>query len=68
MAKDENMRSKTDKDLEKMLTAKTSELDQIRLDMHTKEVKDVRVIRRLRRQIAQIKTLLHERQLGISEK
>lgn len=68
MVSDNSLRTQNDQELLKLLAQKRSELDRVIFDMRTKKVKDVKAPRRLRRQIARILTILHERQLVITQK
>ena len=61
----DDVRSKTDVDLEFDLKNIERELFDLRLKSSTESIQNPASIRQLRRQIARIRTILHERNSGI---
>lgn len=59
----EDVRKQTTKELEQELAKAESDLAEFMLDIHTKDVGDVRRGKKLRKHIAQIKTIIREREL-----
>ena len=53
------LRQKTEKELKDLLINSQHKLGQIRFDLAFKKIKNVKQIKELRRDIARIKTLLH---------
>jgi ribosomal protein L29 len=54
---------KTDKELEQFIVSTREELAKAVVDSRTKEVKDTKVLGRLKKTIAQAQTILRERQI-----
>jgi len=55
------LRNKTKHELEKLLTESREKLRQLRFDIQLKQIKNVREIRRAKKDIARILTLLNEK-------
>ena len=55
-----DLRQKTEKELQDLLTEKRKRLGQLKFDLASKKIKNVREIRWLRRDIARILTLISE--------
>ncbi len=63
-----NFREKGDQDLQKLLVEKEAELATFRFGAAGAKVTNVKLGRNVRREIAQIKTILHERVLNQAAK
>ncbi len=61
----EELRNQEEKELRAMLTERRKELFEMRFQSATEQVENPSRIRALRREIAQVLTILRERQLGI---
>ena len=60
--KAQDLQKKTEKELIKMTVDSKTKLQQLRFDLPSGKIKNVREIRKLRREIARIATLLTQRQ------
>lgn len=56
------LRQKTEKELNELLIEARNKLGQLKFDLSSKKLKNVREIRKLRREIAQMTTLLKEKE------
>jgi large subunit ribosomal protein L29 len=63
--KTKEIRALNDKELKKQLEAAHKELFELRFKAATKQLKNHREIPRLKKNIARLKTLIRERELGI---
>jgi len=59
--KAKDLQKKPEKDLLKMLADEKTKLQQLRFDLPSGKIKNVREIRKLRREVARILTLLQQR-------
>lgn len=59
--KTEELRKKTKEDLEKLLVEKRKKRAQLRFDLKTGKVKNIREIREIKKDIARILTILKEK-------
>ena len=66
MAKAAELRSMSEDELETKLSASQVELFNLRFQIATSQLSDVARIRLLKREVARIRTLLRERELGIA--
>ena len=65
MANLEEFRNQSKEDLEKQLEETHQELFNLRFRLETKQLVNHREVRRVKRKIARLKTLLTEKELGI---
>ena len=65
MANLEEFRNQSKEDLEKLLEETHQELFNLRFRLETKQLVNHREVRRVKRKIARLKTLLTEKELGI---
>lgn len=61
------VRKQTDEQLQTLLASQQQELSQMNLEMHTKELKQVRKLRVLKKTIARILSVIQERALAIEQ-
>ncbi len=61
MLKIKDLRKKTKEDLEKLLKEDLKKLQDLRFDLAFNRLKDVSMIKKVKREIARIKTLLKEK-------
>ncbi|TAN23384.1 MAG: 50S ribosomal protein L29 [Actinomycetota bacterium] len=66
MAKAAELRNMSEDELESKLSASQAELFNLRFQIATSQLSDVARIRLLKREVARIRTLLRERELGIA--
>ncbi len=66
--KAKELRSKTDKELAKQLTDLREKLVDAHIDMRTKEVKDVKQIKAIKKDIARVLTIRSESERAKTEK
>ncbi len=66
--KSREIRAMSDDDILNALEDKKEELWRLRLQLSTGELKDTNSFTKVRRDIARLKTILHERQLAEQEK
>ncbi len=59
----EELRKQSQEELHQLLAKQEADLADFMLDVHTKEVGDIRRGRRLRKEIARIKTIIREKEL-----
>lgn len=59
----EELRKKSIEELRQQLAKDQADLADFMVDVHTKEVGDIRRGRRLRREVARIKTIIREKEL-----
>ncbi len=62
------LRQKTEKELKDLLNENKQKLGQLKFDLASKKLKNVREIRELRRDIARILTILNEKNVKKEEK
>jgi len=63
----ENCREATDEELEELRTQITESLQNLRFRTASGQIDDPKRIRKYRKAIARINTILHERELGINQ-
>lgn len=63
MAQASKLRNQTDDALQQTLQTLREEIRQLYVDLETKEVTDIRAIRRKKKDVARILTILHEHKL-----
>ena len=61
------VRKQSDEQLQTLLVNQQQELSQMNLEMHTKEIKEVRKLRVLKKTIARILSVLQERKLTVDQ-
>jgi len=58
--KAKELRQKTEKELKDLLNEKSHKLGQLKFDLASKKLKNIREIREIRREVARIKTILKD--------
>jgi len=61
------LKEKTDKELDKLLNSHKDKLRELRFRVASKQLKNIREIRQIKKEISQILTLSKERSLGLNK-